>query len=465
MTEVSGLQVSTWVSMSPSTGAQAGILIRNSKQKEKELRENRLYKIGTRALALLMTLWTLQGCDTNDSDENLSNDKVAVDLTLCVSPQLASPVTRQPADQTDDPQTDIPQIHGGFRGIQGIQAGDPLVTLIPLSHEDNVFSTIIPSLIEKNVSSTYRHYITSYFTELNIGTEKFLCYAKATPLTSADEADDAKRTFKNGSIVPTLSDKQPANIRFDLDPICPDPDNSGYDVAASLADYLTTIAKAGGWYEVADGKAKEYFDDFTNNSSPIAGSSANLRKWVEIFNEKIAESSIEETLRNAIITAIDFANIETHIPTSTTYPENIYLPAGAAAMKWSRTLKKFEVMKESDSDSPLSDHKRFTYPAELYYYSYSPIKTSLLSWESYYSSLQWEGVLDYYENDDALVSSTTRSVAIKKALNYGVCCMIATLKAVDKSDPEILPTELYDNSETPVAIPLTNADTGKPSFR
>ena len=85
-------------------------------------------------------------------------------------------------------------------------------------------------------------------------------------------------------------------------------------------------------------------------------------------------------------------------------------------------------MRGGDVVAPLSDHSRFTYPAELYYFTDSPIKTAESSQESYYADNEWSTILTHY-TAGAVVASTTRSVAIEEPLRYGVGCMIATIKA------------------------------------
>lgn len=446
-----------------------------------------LFKIGTRAFALL-AFCCLLSCETSDTTElpSLQGDKVAVNLALCVSPTqpLSGAITRQ--------SETVAQVQDYFRGIKDIEDGSKLLTLIPLSHEGNVFDYVIPDFTEKQTTETYRHYLASN-TDLYIGTEKFLCYAKATPLTADDEADVTKRAFKNGSITATLRDKKPKNITFDLKPTS----TGDYAVADNLAEYLTSIANDDNWPTLDEGNGKflSYHTSLKNAGSKIAGSSANIRALVNelyqaIRNVPISSSDEHNALRtartnilNRIITDVYYTGSDDNLvitsldgtKTREGYPGDIGLPDGAAAMIWDNNNSKFvNITTSSVAGAPLSDHTRFVYPAELYYYSYGNIKTSTSSHADAYTSKVWDekntegetigGVLSDYENDEATVASTTRSVAIKEPLNYAVGCLVAKIMANATLDESSNKWYLEDNTyDTPKHVNLVNSD-GEPSF-
>lgn len=419
----------------------------------------------------LLALCCWQGCTTSDSTADpqppqVTDGRVAVDLALSVS-AAQSGTTRQAVDVAQAQTTPV------FRGIQGIQSSD-VVTLIPLNAEGEPIDGTFPGFIVKREADNYRHYYSNELTELSIGTTRFLGYAKAPSITVSDteEPDETKREilrkFRNGSIVPTLSDKAPANIHFDLEPICSNPNDTRYGVGDDMATYLTQIATAGnttsGYWNALEANAENeafinLFDEFTNYGNPIAGSSANVRKWVELIKGMV-ESLGDSPLKTDILDSI--GTINDHI-TGDAYPANINLPDGAAAMKWYASENKFKVMKSSEVVSPLSDHSRFTYPAELYYYSDSPIKTAESSKESYYANSDWTTILDQYTAGD-VVSSTTRSVAIENPLRYGVGCMIATIKAKSTLDDNSAllnkPTKQFSIAADDTKFPLTGIMVG-----
>ena len=219
-----------------------------------------------------------------------------------------------------------------------------------------------------------------------------------------------------------------------------------------MAEYLTSIATAGSdlssgaWNALEMNPENEtfinLFDEFTNYGNAIAGSTANVKEWVKLIKEKV-DGLGDSPIKKAILDAIDFAKIDTKLSVSTPYPANLNLPDGSAAMKWYASENKFKAMRGGDVVAPLSDHSRFTYPAELYYFTDSPIKTAESSQESYYADNEWSNILTHY-TAGAVVAPATRSVAIEEPLRYGVGCMIVTIKA--KSQIENHPEILEDNS-------------------
>ena len=407
------------------------------------MRNRYIYIIGTRVVIALLALCCWQGCASGEAPVDrddpqppvVNNGRVAVDLALSVDPSQSA-ITRQ-AKAVAQAQDQIATTD--FRGIEGIQTADQVVTLFSYIINGNLTDGIFPGFNQKRVTTTYRHYFSNSLTELAIGTARFLGYAKAPTVTVSDteEPDETKREilrkFRNGSIVPTLSDKAPANIHFDLEPICSNPNDSRYGVGNDMATYLTQIATAGnttsGYWNALEANAENetfinLFDEFTNYGNAIAGSTANVKEWVKLIKEKVDVLG-DSPLKGRILDAI--GEIDAHF-TGDAYPANLNLPDGSAAMKWYASENKFKAMRGGDVVAPLSDHSRFTYPAELYYFTDSPIKTAESSQESYYADNEWSTILTHY-TAGAVVASTTRSVAIEEPLRYGVGCMIATIKA------------------------------------
>lgn len=414
-------------------------------------------------MAALLVILAIVGCASDDSDSPMppADGKTAVELALCVSPsQSEGGITRMsPATIQGD---------NNFRDIQDLK-------LIPLNSEGNVAGSMLQGL-ERVDDKNY--YFSHQIIDLNIGTSRFLCYAKAKHDANPDPAKNGALTADFPS---SLSDKNYlTGISFTPKQISPSGDVTSEDYlrARNLAGYLTSIATVEGWTSYA--KLNELYNLFTGNGNLIAGSSANVKALVNKLYQQVngltipggntdaqtAKTSIlakildgvtyEGSGNDLVITSLD----GTSTTTSTTregYPGNIGLPDGAAAMRWVATkpidatddgYPKFvpQVKVPAGNTMPLSDHDRFAYPPELYYYIDSPIKTSESSKESaYQSAAKWvdkegdDGVLNKYEHDDAVVASTTRSVAVKNPLDYAVGCLVTRIQAVSDN--------LEDNSQ------------------
>lgn len=429
------------------------------------MRNRYIYIIGTRVVIALLALCCWQGCASGEAPVDrddpqppvVNNGRVAVDLALSVSTSAgnSSATTRMVADTV--------QASGKFRGIQDLK-------LIPLNSEGNVAGSMLQGL-ERVEDKNY--YFSHQIIDLNIGTSRFLCYAKAKHDANPDPA-------KNGALTAffpsSLSDNNYlTDISFTPKQISPSGvvTSDDYLRARNLAGYLTRIATAGNW--LSYDKLQDLYNLFTGNGNLIAGSSANVKALVNKLYQQVngltipdgntdaqtAKTKILEKIldgvtyegsgNDLVITSLD--------GTSTTregYPGNIGLPDGAAAMRWVATkptdatddgYPKFvpQVKVPAGNTMPLSDHDRFAYPPELYYYIDSPIKTSESSKESAYQSAKWvdkegdDGVLNKYEHDDAVVASTTRSVAVKNPLDYAVGCLVSRIQAVSDN--------LEDNSQ------------------
>ena len=409
-------------------------------------------------MAALLVILAIVGCTSDDSDSPTppADGKTAVELALCVSPsQSEGGITRMSSATI--------QGDNNFRDIQDLK-------LIPLNSEGNVAGSMLQGL-ERVEDKNY--YFSHQIIDLNIGTSRFLCYAKAKHDANPDPA-------KNGALTAffpsSLSDNNYlTDISFTPKQISPSGvvTSDDYLRARNLAGYLTRIATAGNW--LSYDKLQDLYNLFTGNGNLIAGSSANVKALVNKLYQQVngltipdgntdaqtAKTKILEKIldgvtyegsgNDLVITSLD--------GTSTTregYPGNIGLPDGAAAMRWVATkptdatddgYPKFvpQVKVPAGNTMPLSDHDRFAYPPELYYYIDSPIKTSESSKESAYQSAKWvdkegdDGVLNKYEHDDAVVASTTRSVAVKNPLDYAVGCLVSRIQAVSDN--------LEDNSQ------------------
>lgn len=410
-------------------------------------------------MAALLVILAIVGCASDDSDSPTppADGKTAVELALCVSPsQSEGGITRMsPATIQGD---------NNFRDIQDLK-------LIPLNSEGNVAGSMLQGL-ERVDDKNY--YFSHQIIDLNIGTSRFLCYAKAKHDANPDPAKNGALTADFPS---SLSDKNYlTGISFTPKQISPSGvvTSDDYLRARNLAGYLTSIATAGNWGSYD--KLNELYNLFTGNGNLIAGSSANVKALVNKLYQQVnglvipeGNTAAQTAKTNILASILDGVTYEgsgndlviTSLDgTSTTregYPGNIGLPDGAAAMRWVATkpidatddgYPKFvpQVKVPAGNTMPLSDHDRFAYPPELYYYIDSPIKTSESSKESaYQSAAKWvdkegdDGVLNKYEHDDAVVASTTRSVAVKNPLDYAVGCLVTRIQAVSDN--------LEDNSQ------------------
>lgn len=258
--------------------------------------------------------------------------------------------------------------------------------------------------------------------ELSIGTRSMLAYAKAAGISSKTGKD------QNGSTVANYpANMAPSGITFSPERI-----HTASTIpqdAQAIADYLTAIANTTGW--AVDHELRQNFiGKGAIAPSLIAGSSASVNAYVDKLSDEVTEKITEGELKTALLENINAKPVQL-TDASKYYPASIGLPDGAAALKWDDTNNKF-VPQTSTTLQGVNSMNVFAYPAELCYYVNSLIYTSdnAISHTDYTSTTKWtEEVLPNYGTSPGVVSSTTRAVAIKDPLQYGVARLDVSIKA------------------------------------
>jgi hypothetical protein len=281
-----------------------------------------------------------------------------------------------------------------------------------------------------------------------LGTAGFLFYGEATPSSSGTE-------FTDGSLTPAGLTGESSDISFTPTPILgsSSPDMT---IGNALATYVSLIAAASyddgtdataedveniwakcansanssqPWYNAALGQM------YTAFTSMKAGSSFYIQAVVQDLYSSIKDNTDKVSL--AIKKAILNTTYVTESGGTLTlkeayrgYPANINMPEGAAALSWTNaTPKVATAVGGSDfgsSEMSVVNMTKIVYPASLYYYVNSPIKTSNTSRAGDYGeNTVWtqagddNDILDTYKNGVS-VQPSTRSVAIEKPIQYAV---------------------------------------------
>lgn len=368
------------------------------------------YIIGTRVLAFL-ALCCWQGCTTAESEEpqpqpQRTDGYVEVDVALSVSTTTGSSNSATRMASTVVNPTSL--------RMQDCQI---LPFSIPVSQDSIKLGD------QPNAGTITGFTQESYYMidkqKLPIGTNAFLCYARAQREASYSKANHGSISMTGGS---TLS-----SIRFNLESI--QQTQAEQDARTVILNYMNSIATAGGWNTNTDETYSQQFNNFVNikNGAPqgLAGSSRNIIAYVNQWYTTAIAGDLGTAIKNAIhsetyVTVTD--GKVTAIKGVENYP--VGLPDGSAVIKWNSTLGQFEYEQFSN----------YVYPAERFFYANSRIYTSNASRKSDYTKATWNAVLDTYENKGTdnkgvFVASTTRSVAIKNPLRYGAAGLEIRIKA------------------------------------
>lgn len=333
------------------------------------------------------------------ADEDTSSGSAKASLAFSVSTQHAS--TRMSAGATQQEGSD-------FRGITNQR-------FYPFGREGKIQGTDTPLGTPVAGLDSYKSTLFYYKNkglDIPVGTASFLCYCSALDDVGYDE-------FTGGAIDAEITNTTEADdISFSPKQIYGNDLTIADAKATPIANYLTALAKA------IPTENKELFNQFINYGHIIPASSSYVAK-------------LESWLKPKIIT----------LPTkpegySDDYPASINLPDGAAVVQWNSTEKKFNPVLQTTTQANINSLNRFVYPAPLWYYANSRIKTSYPDlfdksnniWEKIEQLHEnnqdtWENILALHENDDAIVYGGEASIAIKEPLHYAVGCLELELDA------------------------------------
>lgn len=374
------------------------------------------------ALVILM----MTGCAADDELSQTSDPDVAVvaDIAFTIS-QEARPTTRMSAAVVQDAGQ-------AYRGIE-------MRHIVPfaIGEAEKVTAGVMPKAFqvygigEKPVDNRAYYYYDNC--TLMSGVNAFLCYGRA-PQASSDK-------HVNGSLLETFPlDMAPGKIRFSLEAIA----NSVHTTATALAEYMTSIANAEGngvkWKNTSNATLRVMYMNFLNKTEaeedaggePLPGSATNIYVYTQTLKSALESLTLTEpddiAIRTAIITAIDAYNTDWD-----DFPGSIGLPDGAAVIRWTGTA--FEPQVNTTTLADINGIDRYAYPAELYYYGNSRIRTSSIDKrKEKYTDREWTAILNDYEYEDGVVSSSTTAVAIKEPLQYGVAHVKIILKQTDSAN-------------------------------
>ena len=272
---------------------------------------------------------------------------------------------------------------------------------------------------------------------LMTGTNRMLVYGKAKPA----HTDQTYNPAVHGKLsdLPTIRTKT-ENITFSLSSIRES--TEAHADANALASYMTKIANTTGWSTTEDPTLLSHYKHFINadnegGSGLMSGAAANIEVFVAELKTKLLERKAA-TSDDALKTLID--NIITKIDdkttiSSNTYPRSIGLPDGAAVMRWTIDQNtgngKFEVRTTTTHLDNINGINRYTYPAEMMFFTDSPIRTSgeEVQKTTYQNNTDklWDAFLDTYYNGPTAVNTNTKAVAVENPLQYGVAQLKLTL--------------------------------------
>lgn len=277
------------------------------------------------------------------------------------------------------------------------------------------------------------------------GTNAFLFYGKSAKTGTDHEIGSLTA---NG-----LDATTPAGISFTLEKIMANsatPFAVGSDGEALLA-YLNSIANAKDeneimWKNYTDESVamKALFDEFKKwhslSTTAVQNGLADLYTSMNIISTTLA-ANIKAAIKNGTYAEVTGTGAEDdpfvvtlkNTPTGmTSFPEHYGLPEGSVRIKYNDSEKKFEPCAAADYEAANNAKlDAYVYPAQLWYFANSYIKTSNASRQALYNSTNdWDAILLAHEGLP-YVNPGTRAVAIQDQIQYGVARLDVIVKLAD----------------------------------
>ena len=413
---------------------------------------------------MLLLVAMFSGCASEKAETEVPVPPVVIDepeepepisLLLACAPANANQAMTRLADDVVQSGTDYRTITD-FRFIT--------------RRDDIVFDSDIdqPSESIDKTGTAVRYYHSSYCAMPN-GTNGCLVYAKAVDVPQGTPLDPMATKAYNGSLIAGLPSRVTSTnqISFSLNPIINDAsalDESGIPTEAwTLANALTAVVNDSHnegntlvWKTSTNSILRNLFQRFINNSADLPGSAASVKQWMldlarsanEYINSDLSAIGVDEKTLLAIIKETAETKAGEITITETSYPRDINLPDGAAALRWMEVeeqqdetvvkVQKFVPQMQTTTLDDINSVSRFVYPPALFYFVNSGLWTSnsKIEFDDYKNKSTWKATVENDLNavetlfqNGGTIQSSTKTVAIADPLQYAVAHLTMEVKA------------------------------------
>lgn len=416
---------------------------------------NSFFLMGTVALAGLGVMSSCSSDDLgNDSTTNPGETK-AVKTQFALNIPRANGGTRMSGDNT--------QSNTNFLGMENIRMysfkGEPIAS--STSTATFTLAGIASGISESASSKIYSD------VSVPVGTTHFLFYAHAPQGTT-----DAKK-FELGVLdftAPTTEKTATDGISAALVAV------KGTDDATptALLGILNGVVGVTGWADAgANTKLGKLYANFVkakagsansirltlqslyNSLSGIVNSTTDPQKTIaENIRKEIDKSFTTATGTDGYVT-LTYNNTSVH----SNYPNNINLPDGAVQLSFDKTGNKFAYAETlSPAGIQILDASKICFPSAIYYFQSSALAATAMELDANQwpkTTANWTAATAPWLKDansladgwTASVQPTTRSIAMRQNINYGVANLATTVKCGAVSLPDNKGLTVTDPSE------------------
>lgn len=388
--------------------------------------------------AMLTGAAMFTSCSNEDDMGNVNPtyDGESVKTQFAINiPYTSNANTRMSADNTQSQGTPT------FLGMYNIK-------LIPMTETgaDNKDFTSILSLTAfsafDNNADDQNSGFRKVYSDVNVpvGTKNFLFYGAG----GADAPATADEKFAEGIITANITGNNTSNISFTLEGA------KGTDTDGECEELITVlnnVASVANWSTSQNAILKELYTSFIKLK---AGSANSICKTLErLYNEvdvlarvigtpESAETTIAKAIQAAITKDNTFTKSGDSAPytltTKLTYPQNMNMPDGSAIVSFSNSV--FTAGTTGVTTNPSIDMDNICYPASIYYIANTPLKATdatTITWPSSLTEWTGTGAFSGWGNE---VLTSTRGIALKDAIQYGVAKLALNIKCKTATLPD-----------------------------
>lgn len=420
------------------------------------------FLMGTVALAGLGVMSSCSSDDLgNDSTTNPGETK-AVKTQFALNIPRANGGTRMSGDNA--------QANKNFLGMEDIR-------MYSFKGEPTASSTSTATFTLANIASGITADASSKIysdVSVPVGTTHFLFYAHAPQGTTDDKKFElGVLDFTNPATDATPTSGISANL------ITVKKEDTASPTA--LLQILNGVAGVNGWATAgADTKLGKLYTQYIKAK---AGSANSIRFTLQsLYNSLSGVISAADDAQKTVAENIRKEIDKSFTPTTgtdgyvtlaykegsaySTYPNNINLPDGAVQLTYAEATKTFSYPTSSTLGALTLDAAKICFPASIYYFQSSDLAATAVEldaskWPT--STTAWTGTAAPWLKDasnladgwTASVQPTTRSIAMRKNINYGVANLATTVKCGAASLPDNKDLTVTDPSEFSgtVAVP------------
>lgn len=415
---------------------------------------NSFFLMGTVALAGLGVMSSCSSDDLGNDPTTNPGETKAVKTQFALNIPRANGGTRMSGDNT--------QANKNFLGMEDVR-------LYAFKTEPNASSSSVATFALDKIEGITTTASSKIYSDISVpvGTTHFLFYAHAPQGTT-----DAKK-FELGVLNltnPETETTATSGISATLEKL------KGTDTKSpsALLGILNGVAGVEGWSTVAtDTKLGNLYANFVKAK---AGSANSIRLTLQslynslsgvITSSNTAEKELAEKIRTQIAGSFTIATGTDGYVTLTynntnvhsDYPNNINLPEGAVELSFDKTGNQFAYAATSGlTGLSTLDASKICFPSAIYYFQSSDLAATAMEldasqWPT--TTTNWTAATAPWLKDansladgwTASVQPTTRSIAMRQNINYGVANLATTVKCGAVSLPDNKGLTVTDPSE------------------